>query len=304
MRLQKYIKKTIISNIYTSFVHLFCQLMKIFKTQRTLKEHLNSIEEKFKVGFTPTMGSLHEGHLSLIRASKKQCDIVVCSIFVNPSQFNAVSDFENYPEDHFGDIELLISVGCDVLFLPNDVNEVYQNEKNFSVELGNLTNVLEGEHRPSHFDGVMRVVKLLFDIVQPDKAFFGLKDFQQFLIVQKMTKELNMEIEVIGCDVVREKSGLAMSSRNKRLSNNELKDALVLQKALNHCKKNFGKMGLQALQAECFGILQKESEAEYFEICDSESLYPVTEVSAAKNIRAFTAASIGEIRLIDNMELL
>ena len=278
--------------------------MKIFKTQRTLKEHLNSIEENFKVGFTPTMGSLHEGHLSLIRESKKRCDISVCSIFVNPTQFNAVSDFENYPKDYFGDIELLISAGCDVLFLPTDENEVYQNEKQAHLKLGNITNVLEGAHRPGHFDGVMRVVKLLFDIVQPDKAFLGLKDFQQFLIIQKMTKELNMEIEVIGCDIVREESGLAMSSRNKRLSSNELKAALILQKALNHCKKNFGKMGLQALQAECFAILQKESEPEYFEICDTESLFPITEVSQSNNIRAFTAASIGEIRLIDNVELL
>ena len=278
--------------------------MKIFKTQRTLKEHLNSIEENFKVGFTPTMGSLHEGHLSLIRESKKSCDISVCSIFVNPTQFNAVPDFENYPKDYLGDIELLNSAGCDVLFLPNDVNEVYQNEKQVHLDLGNVTNVLEGEHRPGHFDGVMRVVKLLFDMVQPDKAFFGLKDFQQFLIIQKMAKELNMEVEVIGCDIVREESGLAMSSRNKRLSSNELKAALVLQKALNHCQNNFGKMGLQALQTECFGILQQETEPEYFEICDAESLFPITEVPKAKNIRAFTAASIGEIRLIDNMELL
>ncbi len=278
--------------------------MKIFKTQRTLKEHLSSIEEKFEVGFAPTMGSLHEGHLSLIRESKKRCDIVVCSIFVNPTQFNVVSDFENYPKDYFEDIELLKSAGCDVLFLPNDVNEVYQNEKKVSIELGNLVNVLEGEHRPGHFDGVMRVVKLLFDIVQPDKAFFGLKDFQQFLVIQKMAKVLNLEIEVLGCDIVREESGLAMSSRNKRLSNNELKNALVLQKALNHCKNNVRKMGLQDLQAECFGILQKESEPEYFEICDAESLSPITEVSEAQNIRAFTATSIGEIRLIDNMEIL
>ncbi len=230
--------------------------------------------------------------------------VVVCSIFVNPTQFNVVSDFENYPKDYFEDIELLKSAGCDVLFLPNDVNEVYQNEKKVSIELGNLVNVLEGEHRPGHFDGVMRVVKLLFDIVQPDKAFFGLKDFQQFLVIQKMAKVLNLEIEVLGCDIVREESGLAMSSRNKRLSNNELKNALVLQKALNHCKNNVRKMGLQDLQAECFGILQKESEPEYFEICDAESLSPITEVSEAQNIRAFTATSIGEIRLIDNMEIL
>ena len=303
MRIQKYIKKSIISNIYTSFVYRFCPMMKIFKTQRTLKEHLSTIEEKLVVGLAPTMGSLHEGHLSLIRESKKRCDIVVCSIFVNPTQFNAVSDFENYPKDYVEDIELLKSAGCDVLFLPNDVDEVYQNEKKVYLELGNLVNVLEGEHRPGHFEGVLRVVKLLFDIVQPDKAFFGLKDFQQFLVIQKMAKVLNMEIEVLGCDIVREENGLAMSSRNKRLSNTELKNALVLQKALNHCKNNFGKMGLQALQAECFAILQKESEPEYFEICDAESLSPITEFSESKKIRAFTATSIGEIRLIDNMEI-
>jgi pantoate--beta-alanine ligase len=150
---------------------------------------------------------------------------------------------------------------------------------------------------------VIRVVKLLFDIVKPDKAFFGLKDFQQFLVIQKMAKVLNMEIEVLGCDIIREDNGLAMSSRNKRLSNIELKNALVLQKALHHCKNNFGKMGLQDLQAECFGILQKESEPEYFEICDAESLLPITEESHSENIRAFTATSIGEIRLIDNIEI-
>ena len=278
-------------------------MMKIFKTQRTLKDYLSSIQGEFEVGFVPTMGSLHQGHLSLIQNAKKRCDIVVCSIFVNPTQFNKVSDFTNYPKDSLEDIELLQTAGCDILFLPNDVNEVYQNEEKVSLELGNIVNVLEGEHRPGHFDGVIRVVKLLFDIVQPDKAFFGLKDFQQFLVIQKMAKVLNMEIEVLGCDIIREDNGLAMSSRNKRLSNIELKNALVLQKALHHCKNNFGKMGLQDLQAECFGILQKESEPEYFEICDAESLLPITEESHSENIRAFTATSIGEIRLIDNIEI-
>ena len=209
-------------------------MMKIFKTQRTLKDYLSSIQGEFEVGFVPTMGSLHQGHLSLIQNAKKRCDIVVCSIFVNPTQFNKVSDFTNYPKDSLEDIELLQTAGCDILFLPNDVNEVYQNEEKVSLELGNIVNVLEGEHRPGHFDGVIRVVKLLFDIVQPDKAFFGLKDFQQFLVIQKMAKVLNMEIEVLGCDIIREDNGLAMSSRNKRLSNIELKNALVLQKALNH----------------------------------------------------------------------
>ena len=278
-------------------------MMKIFKTQRTLKDYLSSIQGEFEVGFVPTMGSLHQGHLSLIQNAKKRCDIVVCSIFVNPTQFNKVSDFTNYPKDSLEDIELLQTAGCDILFLPNDVNEVYQNEEKVSLELGNIVNVLEGEHRPGHFDGVIRVVKLLFDIVQPDKAFFGLKDFQQFLVIQKMAKVLNMEIEVLGCDIIREDNGLAMSSRNKRLSNIELKNALVLQKALHHCKNNFGKIGLQDLQAECFGILQKESEPEYFEICDAESLLPITEESHPENIRAFTATSIGEIRLIDNIEI-
>jgi pantoate--beta-alanine ligase len=278
-------------------------MMKIFKTQRTLKDYLSSIQGEFEVGFVPTMGSLHQGHLSLIQNAKKRCDIVVCSIFVNPTQFNKVSDFTNYPKDSLEDIELLQTAGCDILFLPNDVNEVYQNEEKVSLELGNIVNVLEGEHRPGHFDGVIRVVKLLFDIVKPDKAFFGLKDFQQFLVIQKMAKVLNMEIEVLGCDIIREDNGLAMSSRNKRLSNIELKNALVLQKALHHCKNNFGKIGLQDLQAECFGILQKESEPEYFEICDAESLLPITEESHSENIRAFTATSIGEIRLIDNIEI-
>ena len=304
MRLQKYKKKSITSNIYSSFALLFYQFMKVFKTQRALNQHLNFELRNSIVGFVPTMGALHEGHLSLIRQSKETCDLTVCSVFVNPTQFNNASDFTNYPKDHTSDIKLLESVGCDVLFLPDDPDEVYKNEKRVSVNIGNLANVLEGEHRPGHFEGVLRVVKLLFEIVEPAKAFFGLKDYQQYLVIQKMVDELRMDIEVVGCEIVREDNGLAMSSRNARLSESELSRALVLQKALKHCNEYFGIKDLGLLEKECFEILKKDSTPEYFGICDAESLNSITNNTDSKKVRAFVAASIGDVRLIDNIEIL
>lgn len=303
MRLQKYKKKTITSNIYSSFALLFYLNMKIFKTQTELKQYLEAEYSKPIVGFVPTMGALHDGHLSLIKASGKDCDVTVCSIFVNPTQFNNSEDFEKYPIDHSSDIEALNSVGCDVLFLPTDANEVYKSETEFNVDLGEIGFVLEGEHRPGHFKGVMRVVKLLFEIVNPDKAYFGLKDYQQYLVIQKMVKELAMDVEVIGCDIIRESSGLAMSSRNKRLSEVELNQALVLQKALLFCQENYGDIENKALEEECLEILSKGSSPEYFKICDAVSLQEIRENTLSDNVRAFVAAQVGEVRLIDNVKI-
>jgi len=277
--------------------------MEIFRTQRALKQYLHSGLENVEVGFVPTMGALHEGHLSLIRKSKENSEITVCSIFVNPTQFNNTSDFENYPIDHSKDIAKLESVGCDILFLPKDASEVYLNEKKEAVDIGNLANVLEGEHRPGHFEGVLRVVKLLFEIVEPNKAFFGLKDYQQYLVIQKMVEALHMNIEIVGCEIIREESGIAMSSRNERLSEIQLDQALVLKKALNHCKTNFGKMNLKELEQECLEILKAKSTPEYFDVCDAQSLNSLTDSVVPKHVRAFVAASIGEVRLIDNIEI-
>jgi len=278
--------------------------MKIFKTQRALKLYLKPYLGKAVVGFVPTMGALHDGHLSLIRKSKENSEVTVCSIFINPTQFNNSSDFKNYPVDHSNDISLLESVGCDILFLPDDTHEVYQNEKRKVVDIGNLANVLEGEHRPGHFEGVLRVVKLLFEIIEPTKAFFGLKDYQQYLVIKKMVAVLNMDIEIVGCEIVREENGLAMSSRNKRLSELELENALVLKEALNHSKAHFGKMNLKELEQECFKILKSRSNPEYFNICNASTLESIDDESISKEIRAFVASSIGEVRLIDNMEIL
>jgi len=277
--------------------------MEIFKTQTELKQYINSRPKSSSIGFVPTMGALHDGHLSLIKESKSKTDITVCSIYINPTQFNNQSDFEKYPVDHSGDIELLKKVGCDVLFLPKDKNEVYQNEKEFTVDLGNLELVLEGEHRPGHFEGVMRVVKLLFEIVQPNIAFFGLKDYQQYLVIQKMVKELKLNVEIAGCEIIREKSGLAMSSRNQRLSKDELRKALSLQEALNYCKNNIYKISISDLKKKCIEILSAGSNPEYFAICDGENLKEIEDISVLNNARAFVAASVGEVRLIDNMKI-
>ena len=278
--------------------------MEIFTTQRELKQYLKPYLGNVTIGFVPTMGALHKGHLSLIQNSNEHCELTICSIFVNPTQFNNSSDFKNYPVDHSADITLLESIDCDILFLPENAEEVYKNEKIEVIDIGNLAKVLEGEHRPGHFEGVLRVVKLLFEIVEPTKAFFGLKDYQQYLVIQKMVELLHLNIDVVGCEIIREKNGLAMSSRNKRLSKIELEDALILRKALVYCKNNFGKLSLKDLEAECFEMLKTTSTPEYFKICDAKSLEKFKENSTPEKLRAFRATSIGEVRLIDNMEIL
>ncbi|MCD4665673.1 MAG: pantoate--beta-alanine ligase, partial [Bacteroidales bacterium] len=195
--------------------------MKVFNTRIDIRKYLGAQKSNgLKIGFVPTMGALHEGHISLLKEAKADCDVVVCSIFVNPIQFNNNNDLEKYPREIESDIEKLNSVDCDVLFHPT-VEEMYPVPDETIFDFGELDKVMEGQHRPGHFNGVAVVVKKLFEIVEPDKAYFGLKDYQQIVIIHKLTKDYNLPVEIIPCPTTREDSGLAMSSRNELLSESD-----------------------------------------------------------------------------------
>jgi pantoate--beta-alanine ligase len=276
--------------------------MKLFTTQEELKKKLESYSSKI-IGFVPTMGALHKGHISLIRKAKKESDIVVCSIFVNPTQFNESSDFENYPVTHDEDIALLKKAGCDILYIPESVHDVYSNEKSIQVNLGSLAEVMEGANRPGHFDGVVQVVSVLFDIVKPDKAFFGLKDFQQYCIIKKMVSELKLDIEVVGCPIIREESGLAMSSRNILLSKKEKEDALIINETLKFLQKEIKAGKISDLLNVCKEKLSAKGELEYLTVAELNTLQSTEILEKGAEYRAFVVSRLGNVRLIDNIEI-
>lgn len=255
-----------------------------------------------RIGFVPTMGALHDGHLSLVLEAQKKADIIVCSIFVNPTQFNEKSDLDKYPRTLEKDVALLETVGCHAVYAP-DAEEVYQNEIAYTFDFAGLDQVMEGPNRPGHFEGVVQVVKRLFEIVQPNVACFGLKDFQQFAILRHMTHYFDFDIELIGCPIIRESSGLAMSSRNMRLSDSEKERSLVLSRALHFARDNWSFYTVDEIKNLVINWLAVHSEVEYFEISDANSLQPVSNWEEAKEIRGFIATWVGNIRLIDNMRI-
>ncbi len=275
--------------------------MEIFKTQKELKNYLNNFKNK-SIGFVPTMGALHRGHLSLLIRAKAECDVVVCSIFVNPTQFNSKSDFDSYPKLIDEDIEQLKWVGCDVLYLPENKEDVYLNEQDFNVDLGILDKVMEGINRPGHFDGVMRVVKLLLEIVTPTKAYFGLKDYQQYLIIKEMTAQLGIPTEIVGCDIVRESDDLAMSSRNLLLTLPQRQVATTLIKTLKYCKEHINTAPTEVLENRCLAMMKQYGTPEYFVIRRADNLEKVTEDYKGE-VRAFVVCKIGNVRLIDNLQV-
>lgn len=277
-------------------------LMKVFRTQAELKVFLKQLNQEV-VGFVPTMGALHLGHVSLIKKAKTESSVVVCSIFVNPTQFNESSDFENYPSTHKQDIELLEEVGCDVLYLPESVADVYQNEIPLNVNLGPLAEIMEGANRPGHFNGVVQVVRVLFDIIKPNKAFFGLKDFQQYCVIKKMVSDLDLSIEIIGCPIVREKSGLAMSSRNTLLTEQQKEDALIIIQTLRFLQKEIKEGDVSRLLTVCREKLKENSTLEYLTIAESDSLKLTEFIEKTKKYRAFVVSRVGNVRLIDNIEI-
>ena len=279
--------------------------MLLFKRIKDLKIFLEtSRNEGKKIGFVPTMGALHEGHISLVSKSNERCDFTVCSIFVNPTQFNESSDLEKYPRTTGQDIEKLVKNNCSVLFFP-DESEIYPSSRKDKkkIDFGSLATCLEGEKRPGHFDGVAQVVKRLLEIVQPDELFLGLKDYQQFLIISRMVDILQMQIEVVGCPTIRENDGLALSSRNVRLGEQSRKTALELSQTLQHTQKSFDHEKIAQLKANATKRLSTlpNLKLEYFEIADSKTLKPLKEAEARNGVIACVAAYVGEVRLIDNI---
>jgi pantoate--beta-alanine ligase len=281
--------------------------MKVINKIEDLNNFLTQIKSEqpeLIVGFVPTMGALHAGHLSLIEQAKKQSDFVVCSIFVNPTQFNDKSDLEKYPRTIEADIELLDKNKCDLVFIPS-VEDIYPNNNTeYAINLNGLNTVLEGKYRPGHFDGVCMVVERLFNIINPNKAFFGIKDFQQVAIIKYMTKLRGFDIDIVACPIMREDSGLAMSSRNTLLSEKQKKDATVLSKTILKGKDIFLHGGdIQEMNKEMLSLFNSSNlELEYLEIVDNDSLKSVNQVN--NNCSICIAAYCGNVRLIDNCQLL
>jgi len=282
-----------------------------------LIKKINDIREQIKeykkqgmtIALVPTMGALHEGHLSLIKNATQHCDKVIVSVFVNPIQFGPSEDYAKYPRTLEADYKLCIENNVDIVFSPS-AEEMYG--EGFILSNDNLTYVcppfnftdkLCGKSRIGHFDGVCTVVNKLFNIVQPDFAFFGEKDAQQLIIIKKMVKDLNIPVEIIPCPIVREENGLALSSRNKYLSAEAKQEALVLSKILQNIKACFKKgiTNTSALKETAFSFLNENTELEYLEIFDADSLEELE--TANNNSRVFIACKIGGVRLIDNIKL-
>jgi len=275
--------------------------LKRFTTKKELRQYLGEqADSGMTIGLVPTMGALHRGHLSLIEQAKAQTNIVVCSIFVNPTQFNDPADLEKYPRPISSDIEKLEQVGCDVLFNPG-VNEMYADNEQWHLNIGELEHLLEGKFRPGHYQGVTQVVYKLFNIVQPTLAFFGQKDYQQFLVISRMVELLNMPIKLVMCPIEREQDGLAMSSRNIHLSAQDREHALVLSHTLNWVKQHFGDYSLAELKKTAENEINNMPGVElaYFELTDGKNLHEAT--AKTSNIVALVAAKVGNTRLIDNM---
>ncbi|MCB0466402.1 MAG: pantoate--beta-alanine ligase [Aequorivita sp.] len=280
--------------------------MVIHSQKETLVQALSSVAKNEKIGFVPTMGALHGGHISLVKKALGENDIVVVSIFVNPTQFNNTADLAKYPRTPEEDISLLKNLnGAVIVFLP-EVSDLYDDSVSAKkYNFGGLENEMEGKHRKGHFDGVGTIVSKLLRIVKPNTAYFGEKDFQQLQIVKKLVAIEKLPVKIVGCPILRGKSGLAMSSRNKRLSAKQFKEATIIYKTLKEVRDKFRSTSitdLNALVAERF-LQNPNLNLEYFEIANEETLKTAKRKNKASKYRAFIAAFAGEVRLIDNMPL-
>jgi pantoate--beta-alanine ligase len=279
-----------------------------FKTVDSISKWLqnNKMEGK-SVGFVPTMGALHAGHISLVERAKAECDVVVVSIFVNPTQFNSTEDLDKYPRTLENDIRMLFTTNCDAVFIP-EVTMMYPDYPNqtntVEIDLYEINAVMEGMFRPGHFEGVVNVVYRFFDIIGPNKAYFGEKDFQQLAVIRKMVNDLSLPLEIVACPTLREKDGLAMSSRNQRLSNQGKQDALIIYNTLLEAKKLASKMTPAQVKSFCASAFDKSVlSLEYLEICHPQTLQALDD-EWVPGARCFIAAFCEDVRLIDNMELI
>jgi pantoate--beta-alanine ligase len=281
--------------------------MLIFNKKSDLSAFLRPLIHQNKaIGFVPTMGALHQGHLSLLEKSLSENDITVMSIFVNPTQFNNSEDLDQYPRTLNRDIQIMQELSKNIIIYAPEVDDVYEGHIVSEIfEYDGLENQMEGKHRPGHFDGVGTIVKRLFEIVQPKKAYFGEKDFQQLQIVKKLVSKYKIPVEVISCPIHREANGLAMSSRNERLSVIAKEKAGIIYKILNTAKDFFQTHSAEETITLVENEFKKHSEfeLEYFEIADEATLLPISEKESGKKYRGFIAIFIENIRLIDNISL-
>jgi len=287
----------------STFAKLFQNrvVMEVFRRKNDLKAFL---ADKKNIGFVPTMGALHEGHLSLIKRCASENEICVVSVFVNPTQFNDKNDLKNYPRTEDADLALLRANGCDAAFLPS-VEEMYPEEDTRVFDFGEIGNVMEGPRRPGHFNGVSQVVSRLFDIVAPQKAYFGEKDFQQIAIIRSMVKQLNYDIEIVSCPIVREQSGLAKSSRNTLLTDGEKEKAVLISKTLFE-SVNFAKSkSVTDVKQWVIDTINAEQilDVEYFEIVDGYTLQSIENWNDADYVVGCITVYCGSrpVRLIDNI---
>ncbi len=281
--------------------------MQILKEKEALRKLVRALKnDRHSIGFVPTMGALHEGHLSLIEQAISTCDKVVVSIFVNPTQFNNPEDLQKYPRTLEKDVELIKQVSDDVIVFSPTASEMYGDSissEEFSFD--GLEFQMEGKYRSGHFNGVGTIVKRLFEMVEPDKAFFGEKDYQQLQIIKKLVEKQGLNVEVIGCPIYREKNGLARSSRNERLSAGERQKAAFIYEILQKVKEDFGTKSAKEITTWVSNHFESQPGLllEYFEIANADNLLSVQEEDMTKKYRAFIAAYSGDIRLIDNIAL-
>lgn len=277
--------------------------MQVLKSKNELVSLIDNYKKEGKtIGFVPTMGALHNGHLSLVKECKKNSDIAVVSIFVNPTQFNDPEDLKRYPRTLEKDTELLKTVDCDLIFAPS-VEEIYPEPDTRKFDFGYLESVMEGAKRPGHFNGVGQVVSRLFDIVRPDKAFFGMKDFQQVAIIKNMVKQLNYSIQIVPCPIIREESGLALSSRNTLLDADHKKNAPHIYATLKKARNLASELSVSDLKKWITDEINSNSylETEYVEIVDDTTLKITEDWKEAGTKVACVAVYAGNIRLIDNI---
>ena len=281
--------------------------MIIFNNIVGFKNHLRKLKnDNITIGFVPTMGALHNGHTSLIKKSVLENDYSVVSIFINPTQFNNINDYESYPINISRDIELLDSISENIILFRPDTEEIYSGKVvSDSYDFGDLDKYMEGEHRKGHFQGVATVVNKLFEIVSADNVYFGEKDFQQLRIIEDLVQKNGYKLNVIRCKTIRQNDGLALSSRNKKLDISSQNIATNLFKALSFAKKNFDNLDLEIIYAKVEDLLQNfpQISVDYFAIADENDLKPIKHKKKNQKYRAFIAADISGIRLIDNIKL-
>lgn len=276
--------------------------MLVFDKIRDVREYLSQKrKDRATVGFVPTMGALHEGHTSLIGISRKETDITVCSIFVNPTQFNNQADLTKYPRTPEKDIAMLEAAGCDVLYMP-DVADVYPEKDTRSFNFGYIDTILEGAHRPGHFNGVGQVVSILLEGIGPDKAFFGSKDYQQVMVVKELVRQLNLPTEIVACPILREPDGLAMSSRNVRLNAEERKVAALIPLMMQEARKLIVHEGIAAAKDYIAKEVAKQNlmKLDYYEVCKADTMELLEQYQPAEVTISLIAVFVGSVRLIDN----